>query len=79
MFHWHAYSGGEVDLVLEYDGVYYPIEFKATSQPSRKATTGISSFRKHYPQLKIGPGLIMTPTDKFRKISDNDYAIPWDI
>ncbi len=78
MYHWRVYSGSEVDLILEYDGAYYPIEFKVNSQPSRKATTGISSFRKHYPNLNIAPGLVVSPTDKFRKISESDYAIPWD-
>ena len=78
MYHWRAYSGGEVDLILEYDGTFYPIEFKVTANPSSKATIGISSFRKHYPNLRIAPGLVMAPTDRFRQISENDYAIPWD-
>lgn len=78
-YHWHVYSGAEIDLILEFDNVFYPLEFKVNSQPARKATTGISAFRKHYSDLKIAPGLVIAPTDKLRKISDNDYAVPWDL
>ncbi|HLB42845.1 MAG TPA: DUF4143 domain-containing protein, partial [Gammaproteobacteria bacterium] len=29
-YHWRLHSGAEVDLILERDGKFYPIEIKAT-------------------------------------------------
>jgi predicted AAA+ superfamily ATPase len=78
LYHWRLYSGSELDLLLEKDGVYYPIEIKAKSQPSRTDCRGILSFRENYPRLKIAPGLVIAPTQQFLKISETDYAMPWD-
>jgi hypothetical protein len=29
--------------------------------------------------LKIEKGLVIAPTEKIIQISENDYAIPWDV
>ncbi len=78
IYHWRSHGGAEVDLILERDGIYYPIEIKTKSRPGRGDTTGISAFRKTYPHMNIASGLVIAPTDKLQKISDSDYAIPWD-
>jgi len=62
--------------VLERDGVFYPIEIKAKSRPTRQDTSGITAFRKTYPNLKIEKGLVIAPAEKIIQISENDYAIP---
>jgi hypothetical protein len=51
---------------------------KLTSHPNRSDTTGITAFRKTYPNLRIAPGLVIAPCDRFEQISDNDYCLPWD-
>jgi hypothetical protein len=78
MYHWRCHSGAEVDLLLERDGKFFPVEVKLTSNPTAKDTSGITAFRKTYNQLKIAPGLVICPCEKLRKISELDYAIPWD-
>lgn len=78
MYHWRSYGGAEVDLILEMDGILFPIEIKLTSNPARRYTTGISAFRKTYPNHNIAPGLVICPCEKFMKISEQDYALPWD-
>lgn len=78
MYHWRSYGGAEVDLILEMDGILFPIEIKLTSNPARRDTVGITAFRKTYPNQKIAPGLVICPCEKFMKISDQDYALPWD-
>ncbi|MGC9260465.1 MAG: DUF4143 domain-containing protein [Phycisphaerae bacterium] len=35
MYHWRSHSGAEVDLLLERDGTFYPMEVKLSSRPSR--------------------------------------------
>ena len=78
-YHWRAHSGAEVDMLLEYNGVLYPIEVKAKTNPSRRDTTGISAFRKRYPELNIARGLVVAPCSNVIQLSENDYATPWDL
>ncbi len=78
MYHWRVHSGAEVDVILEKDGIHYPIEIKIKSNPSGSDTRGITAFRERYPKLKIAPGLVLCPCDQFSQLSDNDYALPWD-
>jgi predicted AAA+ superfamily ATPase len=78
-YHWRIHSGSEVDLVLERDGVLYPIEIKLSSRPTRKDTRGISALRKNYPALDIAPGLVIAPVERVEQLSEDDYAMPWDL
>ena len=64
--------------MLERDGWLFPIEIKLASQPTRNHTRGISALRKSYPALRIASGLVIAPTERFVKISNNDFALPWD-
>ncbi len=79
LFHWSTYSGAEVDLLVERDGRLHPIEIKASSRVGRRHTTGISAFRRAHPNLEIAPGLVVAPTENFARVSDHDYALPFDI
>lgn len=79
VYHWRSAGGAEVDLILERDGKLYPIEIKTKSRPSRADTRGISAFRQTYPNLRIEKGIVIAPTEKVLQISDNDFAIPWDL
>ena len=78
-YHWRTNGGAEVDLILERDGKFYPIEVKAKSTPSRTDTSGITAFRKSYPNLQIEKGLVLSPTEKILKLTESDWAMPWDI
>lgn len=78
LHHWRSYGGAEVDLLLERDGMFYPIEVKLYSRPSRKDTRGLAAFRAAHPHLRIAPGLVIAPTDSLLPLSENDWALPWD-
>lgn len=78
IYHWRSHGGAEVDFILERDGWLFPVEVKLTSRPGRADTTGITAFRKTYPNLRIAPGLVIAPCERFEQISDNDYCLPWD-
>lgn len=77
IYHWKMHSGAEVDLILERDGKYFPMEIKVKSRPNKFDTLGIKAFRNSYPNLKIEKGLIIAPCEEFMQISDNDYQLPW--
>ena len=79
LYHWRIHSGSEVDLLMERDGVIYPIEIKLKSQPSRKDTRGMRALRERNPKQKIAPGLIISPSAIFEKVAEDDYAMPWDL
>lgn len=79
MHHWRSHGGAEVDLILERDGVLYPIEFKITTKPSRKSTRGFVAFRETYSQLKIAPGLVICSVEKAMNLNEQDMALPWDV
>ena len=72
------HSGAEVDLILERDGKFYPIEIKATSKPTASDARNIAIFRKHYSHLNVQKGLIVAPSENSYPITENDWVIPWD-
>lgn len=78
VYHWHTHSGAAVDLVLERDGKFFPMEVKGKSRPARKDTSGITAFRKTYQQLPVQRGLVVAPCEKMLPLNETDYAIPWD-
>jgi predicted AAA+ superfamily ATPase len=75
--HWRTHAGAEVDVLLERDGMIFPIEIKMTSRPSRADLRGLNAFRETYPSLRIAPALVLAPVEGAFKISETDYAFPW--
>jgi len=79
IWHWRTRAGAEVDLILEYGGTFFPIEIKAKTNPNGHDARGIIAFRKTYPDLKIGTGLIVCACKEVRWISENVMAVPWNL
>ena len=79
IYHWRNHSGAEVDIILEYNGKYYPIEIKANSMPKKKDCSGIKSFNNTYSNLNIMHGLVIAPVDNIYPLSDTVHCIPWDL
>lgn len=77
MYHWRTNGGAEVDLILEIDGALYPIEIKCKTNVQSKDTSGITSFCKTYPHLKIMPGLIIYAGKTCYQLPNNVIALPW--
>lgn len=79
LHHWRTHAGAEVDLILERDGVLYPIEIKATANPSAQDLRGIRQFRETFPKARIAPALLVAPMEAIQRLPDSDLAIPWDL
>jgi hypothetical protein len=79
LHHWRSAGGAEVDLLLERDGRFFPIEIKGRTKVSRTDTRGIRAFREAYPDLKVAPGLVIALCDRVEKLSEEDFALPWDL
>ncbi|MBI4196689.1 MAG: ATP-binding protein [Deltaproteobacteria bacterium] len=79
LYHWRSHGGAEVDLLLEYNGKFYPIEVKGNSRPTGHDTRGIQAFREAYPHLKIEKGLVIAPAESAHPLSEDVVVIPWDL
>lgn len=76
-YHWRTGAGAEVDLVLERDGKFFPIEIKSSSNLTKHDTRGIMSFRESYPKLNIQQGLIIYTGSEAYRLNDHVMAFPW--
>lgn len=77
LHHWRSHNGAEVDLLLERDGCFWPVEVKATTRPAKKDLRGIKAFRETYPHLNIGKGIVIHLGESCLRLSDKDWAIPF--
>lgn len=76
-YHWRSSGGAEVDLILEMNGMIYPIEIKSRSYLSKFDARGIKAFKETYANKKIAPGVIIYTGDILYKIEEDIYAAPW--
>jgi len=79
LHHWRSHGGAEVDLILERDGVIYPIEVKIKSRPTRGDARGIAALRATHPELRISRGLVVSASAEMTPLTRDDHAIPWDL
>ncbi len=77
VYHWRSHGGAEVDLVLEKDGRFYPIEIKSTSRPAKKDALGIHAFMDTYPRLDIARGLVVHLGEANFHLSDRVTAVSY--
>ncbi len=75
-WHWRTSGGAEVDLILERDNRFYPIEVKLTSRPSRRDLRGIKSFQSTYPSLTCGPAVVVHGGTELFLVDEDTVAIP---
>ena len=77
IYHYRAYSGAEVDLLLECNGMVFPLEIKITTHPTKKDTKGITSFNETFPSENIGTAIVACNTPTPYKLADDIWAVPW--
>jgi len=77
LYHFRSYSGAEVDLIMEFNGVLYPIEIKIKSNPSKKDVKGFASFKNCFPSEQCHTGLLICSVETPQMISKDVLAVPW--
>jgi predicted AAA+ superfamily ATPase len=77
LYHFRSHSGAEVDLILERDGMLFPIEIKSKSNPQKKDIRGFKAFKDCFPNEKIHKGLVICAVPDIQKLSSDAVAIPW--
>jgi predicted AAA+ superfamily ATPase len=78
LYHWRSHGGAEVDMLLEWNGHFYPIEIKGKSSPTKGDARGIEAFKDTYPKLPVKAGLIVAPANSFYAVKEDIYVMPWD-
>lgn len=74
IWYWRDLDGPEVDLVVEKNGIYTPIEVKWTTQPSSKDIRHLKTFMTEYPCEK---GVLICRVPRAQQMTDNILALPW--
>jgi predicted AAA+ superfamily ATPase len=77
--HWRSAGGAEVDIVMERDGVLYPVEIKLTASPGRRTASGIEAFRTAHPHRTVALGLVICAVETPRWLSEDCLALPWNL
>ena len=77
IYHWRTSAGAEIDILLERDNIFYPIEIKCKTNLSKHDARGMLAFRDSYPNLNIAKGLIIYAGEISYPINNYVTAISW--
>lgn len=77
IYHWRTGAGAEVDVILEKDNIFYPIEIKCKTNLTKRDTQGLMAFKNSYPNLKIAKCLIIYAGEDSYPINQEVIAISW--
>lgn len=61
VYHRRSHGGAEVDLFLETNGTFFPIEIKAKSNPTKQDARGIDAFKQTFPTISTAPVSLCVP------------------
>ena len=75
--HWRIHSGAEIDLILEANGCFYPIEIKCSQNLSRNDLYSFKAFREAHPKAKVMPNLIIHAGEKNYLLDHDTLALSW--
>lgn len=77
LYHFRSYSGAEIDLIMELDGVLYPVEIKMKSNPAKKDVKSFGAVKKYFPREKFHTGLVICSIESPQFITNDVLAVPW--
>lgn len=77
VYHWRTHGGTEIDIILEMNGTYFPIEIKCSRNLSPYDLRSFKAFRESYSDKKIAPGLIIHAGEESYLLDRDVMAISW--
>ncbi len=77
VYHWRTHSGAEIDLILELNGVYFPIEIKCSRNLSSYDLRSFKAFRESVKGKKIAPGLIIHAGEENYLLDPSTMTLSW--
>ncbi|MFH0764368.1 MAG: ATP-binding protein [Candidatus Omnitrophota bacterium] len=78
LYHWRAHSGAEVDIVIERDGMLWPVEIKCKANINSSDMRGINAFRAAYPK-QCGPGIVVASVEEPLLFSKDVIVLPYSL
>ncbi|MGM0608953.1 MAG: ATP-binding protein [Candidatus Muiribacteriota bacterium] len=75
LYYYRDKDKNEIDLLIEENGVLYPVEIKKTSTPQKNHLKNFKFFEKKSPE-KIGQGALICNYDKIFWFDDKNKVIP---
>ena len=66
----------EIDLLLNYNGVLYPVEIKKTGSPGEKTVKNFSVLNNGQQGQATGPGAVICMASDLLPIDRNNWAVP---
>ena len=76
-FFWRSQGGTEVDLIIQAQGMLWPIEIKLTATPSVHHLKGVNSFKQLAGKEASQHGLLVCNTAQKIELPGNNIALPW--
>jgi hypothetical protein len=76
-YFWRSQGGLEVDLILQAQGKFWPIEIKLTATPGTGHLTSLNSFKELAGNESADQGVIVCRVSKKRPLPNNNFALPW--
>lgn len=65
----------EIDLIIEQNGILYPIEIKMSAQPTKSMAKAFPLLQQ-IPNKQVGLGVILCQIDELRYLSEDVIALP---
>jgi len=75
LYYYRDKDGKEIDLLIEQNGILYPVEIKKTSNPGKEHIENFSVLEK-IKGLTIGTGGVVSMYEKNVRINDKNVTIP---
>ena len=74
LFYYRDSNLKEIDLLVIYDNIVYPIEIKKSANPGKNAIKNFDVVEKF--GLNIGDGIVLCMIDEIIAIDENNYYVP---
>ena len=78
LYHWRAHSGAEVDLVIERDGILWPLEIKCKAKITPSDVRGLAAFRAAYPE-QCGLAVVIASVEAPYFYSKDILVLPYSL
>lgn len=75
LYYYRDKDAKEIDILIEQDGTFHPIEIKKTSNPGKEHIANFSILMK-IKDLKIGSGGVICMYEKCVRLNENNVTIP---
>jgi uncharacterized protein len=76
-FFWRSHGGLEVDLIIQAQGKFWPMEIKLTSTPSANHAKPLDRFKKAAGKEAAKQGIIICNIRERVNLPGNNIALPW--